>query len=127
MEVFHELGCELRPTITNHLSRDSELLPHVVTEELGGSHRRDFSGCWDSYDVLGELINDYHYCIVSLQYWQSSDGVDSDMFPKVVQGWHLVVEGRGFPLFSFSLVDRVNTLPRIIGRWTECMATSSSW
>ena len=59
MEVFHELGCELGPMITNHLMRDSELLPHMVAEELGGSHRRDFSGGWDSYDVLGESVNDH--------------------------------------------------------------------
>ena len=69
MEVFHELGCKLRPVITNHLSRDSELLPHMVAEEFGGSHRRDFSGGWDGYDVLGESVDDYHYHIVSLRYW----------------------------------------------------------
>ena len=69
MEVFHELGCELRPAITNHLLRDSELFPHMVAEKLGGSHRRDLSGGWDGYDVFGESVDDYHYRVVSLQYW----------------------------------------------------------
>ena len=68
MEVFHELGRELRPTITNHLSRDSELLPHMVTEELGGSHQRDFSSGWDGYNILDESVDDYHYRIISLRY-----------------------------------------------------------
>ena len=68
MEVFHELGCELRPTVTDHFSGDSELLPHVVAEELGGSHRRDFSGGWDSYNVFGKSVDDYHYRVVSSQY-----------------------------------------------------------
>ena len=68
MEVFHELGRKLRPTITNHLSRDSELFPHVVAEKFGGSHGGDFSGCRDGYDVLGKSVDDYHYRIVALRY-----------------------------------------------------------
>ena len=66
MEVFHELGRELRPTIANHLPRDSKLLPHVVAEKLGGSHGRDFSGGWDGYDVLSEVVDYYHYVLPGL-------------------------------------------------------------
>ena len=83
MEVFHELGCELRPTVTDHFSGNSELLPHMVAEELGGSHRRDFSGGWDGYDVLDELVDHHHYRIVSLRYRQSGDEVDGDVFPRL--------------------------------------------
>ena len=66
MEVFHELGCKLRPTITNHFLGDSKLFPHVVVEKFGGSHGRDFSSGWYSYNVFGELVDNYHDRIVSL-------------------------------------------------------------
>ena len=66
MEVLHELGSELRSSIADHLLGDSELLPHMVTEEFGGSHGGDFSSGWGGYYILGESVNDYHYHVVSL-------------------------------------------------------------
>ena len=68
MEVLHELGHELRALITDHLPGDSKLFPHVVTEKFGSSHRRYFSSGGDSYDILGESVDNYHYRIVSLRY-----------------------------------------------------------
>ena len=66
MEVFHELGCELRASVADHLSRDPKLFPYVVVEKFGGSHGGDFSGGWNGYDVLGESVDDHHYRIISL-------------------------------------------------------------
>ena len=66
MEILHELGSELRSLITDHLPGNSELFPYIVVEKFGSSHGQDFSGGGDSYDVLGESVNNHHYCIVSL-------------------------------------------------------------
>ena len=83
MEVFHELGCELGSRVTDYFTGNSELLPYVITEEFGSSHGGNLSSGGDGDDVLGELVNNYHYCIVSLRYWQSGDEVDSDVFPRL--------------------------------------------
>ena len=83
MEVLHELGCELRASIADHLPRDSKLFPYIVAEEFGGSYRGYFSGGGDCYNVLGESVDDHHYRIVSLRYWQSSDKVDGNVFPRL--------------------------------------------
>ena len=69
MEIFHELGSELRSSVADYLPQNSELFPYIVVEKFGGSHGRYFSGGGDGYDILGESVNNHHYCIVSLRYW----------------------------------------------------------
>ena len=69
MEVFHELGSELRASITDYLPGNSKLFPHVVMEKFGSSQGKYFSGGGDGYEVFGESVDDHHYCIISLQYW----------------------------------------------------------
>ena len=83
MEILHELGSELRSSIADRLLGYSKLLPHIVVEEFGGSQRRYFSRGGDGYDVLGESVDNHHYCIVSLRYRQSGDEVDGDVFPRL--------------------------------------------
>ena len=34
--------------------------------------------------LLGESVDDYHYCIVSLRYRESGDEVDGDVFPRLL-------------------------------------------
>ena len=66
MEIFHELGSELRSLIADHLLGDSELFPYIVVEKFGGSHGRYLSSSGYGYDIFGESVDDYHYCIISL-------------------------------------------------------------
>ena len=66
MEVLHELGCELRASITDYLLRDSKLFPCIVVEKFGSSHGGYLSSGRDCSDVLGELVDDHHYHVVSL-------------------------------------------------------------
>ena len=68
MEVLHELGCKLRASITDYLPRDSKLFPCIVVEKFGSSHGGYLSGGRDGSDVLGESVDNHHYCVISLQY-----------------------------------------------------------
>ena len=52
VKILHELSCELGTAITDDLSRESMLTPHMVSVNMSGSLSRQFHVRWDDYDHL---------------------------------------------------------------------------
>ena len=82
VEVLHELGLKLWPSVMDDLPRNAMQPEHLVPVNLGHAVRRERGLGRDDMNLLGEAIHHHADGIVPRRLWQFSDEVDRDDLPR---------------------------------------------